>query len=533
MNTRTDVGQKRENEDSDEIPHPHHAHPCLDNDNDGPQITSEEDELEIQHKQTTAQGNFGKVNFGQWQMLLWCVYLSIRVLCRTAASRPPSPPCIPYIVQWHPPKATQTSRPTHRKSQVFNVPLSAPMAAPPVLAGGLTRLHLTGEKSVLWYITDGPVWEMYVRKCDRRHPPGRKVYQRGANTTWEVAGAIGKLYCQNLTLFVLFYILIDAGFQCDHVLGFFSKATNSLGAQGRLCARIDGSIRSNTLAKRNVYRDGSPDAVDILTPYTTSPAPARLAAIIPNWPLFPPGMKRAPKGFDEEPPHTPISPTFHRYTPRSPTTTSATMPICMPIPIPTQAPEAHNALTSIRKVITTSNPSGSATSHVVVRLTILSMTRMMLKPLSDAVDGTLGCTEGPIFLSLFGVGMYLADRLHEIEPRCYDQGNALPARYVVRHTNEIANQGYTHYVWIYSWPPAMQVIQSSFHAVLKTNKVVHNQRKAADEREPVFQRFTSREPVARDDYSNQAVKRAENVDEQLVLRPQRSRRTVCQRFGTG
>ncbi|KAI6043812.1 hypothetical protein EDC04DRAFT_2647625 [Pisolithus marmoratus] len=46
---------------------------------------------------------------------------------------------------------------------------------------------------------------MYV-KCDRRHPPGRKVYQRGANTTWEVAGAIDKLYCQNLTLFGKFFI---------------------------------------------------------------------------------------------------------------------------------------------------------------------------------------------------------------------------------------------------------------------------------------------------------------------------------------
>ncbi|KAI6021176.1 hypothetical protein EDC04DRAFT_2607246 [Pisolithus marmoratus] len=94
--------------------------------------------------------------------------------------------------------------------------------------------------------------------------------------------------------------------------------------------------------------------------------------------------------------------------------------------------------------------------------------------------------------------------------------DALPARYVVRHTNEIANQGYTHYVWIYSRHPVMQVIQSSFHAVLKMNKVVHNQRKAVNEREPVFQRFTSREPVAWDDYSNQAVRQAENADEQLV-----------------
>ncbi|KIN93255.1 hypothetical protein M404DRAFT_171560, partial [Pisolithus tinctorius Marx 270] len=101
-------------------------------------------------------------------------------------------------------------------------------------------------KSVLWvcdrcfkYMAEGPVWEMHVRKCDRRHPPGRKVYQRGAHTIWEIDGAIEKLYCQNLSLFgkffidvktlffdcdnFLFYILTDADSQRDHVLGFFSK----------------------------------------------------------------------------------------------------------------------------------------------------------------------------------------------------------------------------------------------------------------------------------------------------------------------
>jgi len=77
------------------------------------------------------------------------------------------------------------------------------------------------------------------KKCGRGHPPGRKVYQRGAHTIWEVDGAKDKLYCQNLSLFgklfidiktlffdtdnFLFYLLTDADSQRDHVLGFFSK----------------------------------------------------------------------------------------------------------------------------------------------------------------------------------------------------------------------------------------------------------------------------------------------------------------------
>ena len=33
----------------------------------------------------------------------------------------------------------------------------------------------------------------FKKKCDRRHPPGRKVYQRGAHTIWEVDGAKEKV----------------------------------------------------------------------------------------------------------------------------------------------------------------------------------------------------------------------------------------------------------------------------------------------------------------------------------------------------
>ncbi|TKY84922.1 hypothetical protein EX895_006002 [Sporisorium graminicola] len=76
--------------------------------------------------------------------------------------------------------------------------------------------------------------------CRHTHPPGRKVYQRGAHIIWEVDGAAQKLYCQNLSLFgklfidhktiyfdvepFVFYVLTDAATASfDHPLGFFSK----------------------------------------------------------------------------------------------------------------------------------------------------------------------------------------------------------------------------------------------------------------------------------------------------------------------
>ncbi|SJX61282.1 related to histone acetyltransferase [Sporisorium reilianum f. sp. reilianum] len=76
--------------------------------------------------------------------------------------------------------------------------------------------------------------------CRNTHPPGRKVYQRGAHIIWEVDGAAQKLYCQNLSLFgklfidhktiyfdvepFVFYVLTDAATASfDHPLGFFSK----------------------------------------------------------------------------------------------------------------------------------------------------------------------------------------------------------------------------------------------------------------------------------------------------------------------
>lgn len=80
-------------------------------------------------------------------------------------------------------------------------------------------------------------------ECSHQHPPGRKVYQRGAHTIWEVDGAKQKLYAQNLSLFgklfidhktiffdvepFNFYVMTDGSAKFDLALGYFSKEKHS------------------------------------------------------------------------------------------------------------------------------------------------------------------------------------------------------------------------------------------------------------------------------------------------------------------
>ncbi|PKI85318.1 histone acetyltransferase [Malassezia vespertilionis] len=89
------------------------------------------------------------------------------------------------------------------------------------------------------YTTHSASLQAHLRTCPLKHPPGRKLYQRGAHIIWEVDGASEPLYAQNMCLFgklfidnkticfdvepFRFYILTDASSQLDHVLGFFSK----------------------------------------------------------------------------------------------------------------------------------------------------------------------------------------------------------------------------------------------------------------------------------------------------------------------
>ncbi|KAH9812763.1 acyl-CoA N-acyltransferase [Melampsora americana] len=92
----------------------------------------------------------------------------------------------------------------------------------------------------------------HKKLCQFKHPPGRKVYQRGARIIWEVDGSEAKLYCQCLCLFgklfidhkyiffdvegFHFYILTEATSPIfDHVLGFFSKEKISYDGYNLAC----------------------------------------------------------------------------------------------------------------------------------------------------------------------------------------------------------------------------------------------------------------------------------------------------------
>ncbi|CAO1624574.1 unnamed protein product [Sympodiomycopsis kandeliae] len=94
-------------------------------------------------------------------------------------------------------------------------------------------------------------WNAHRRECRHKHPPGRKVYQRGAHTIWEVDGAKEKLYAQNLSLFgklfidhktiffdvepFWFYVVTDASVNFDFVLGYFSKEKMSYDEYNLAC----------------------------------------------------------------------------------------------------------------------------------------------------------------------------------------------------------------------------------------------------------------------------------------------------------
>ncbi|KAF8631358.1 hypothetical protein AX15_002443 [Amanita polypyramis BW_CC] len=219
-------------------------------------ITISEEDYDLEHhKRITAQRNFDKVHFGEWQIKTW--YFSPYPLTEVelednvapSSSLPPS-----GSQAGSPGAVTRTQKaPTTAagSSRIPGVPRTTPRShvrTSDLLAGGLGRQNIGpgGERVTLWvcdmcfkYMADGLIWEMHKRQCTVKHPPGRKVYQRGAHTIWEVDGAKEKLYCQNLSLFgklfidvktlffdcdnFLFYILTDATSKADHMIGFFSK----------------------------------------------------------------------------------------------------------------------------------------------------------------------------------------------------------------------------------------------------------------------------------------------------------------------
>ncbi|OXG26275.1 hypothetical protein C359_06512 [Cryptococcus neoformans Bt120] len=110
-----------------------------------------------------------------------------------------------------------------------------------------TGLERESSKRRLWvcdlcfkYMGTRTGWDRHSSSCTMLQPPGRRVYQRGSYTIWEVDGATAPLYCQNISLFgklfidhksvffhvenFLFYIICDAATsRRDQAMAFFSK----------------------------------------------------------------------------------------------------------------------------------------------------------------------------------------------------------------------------------------------------------------------------------------------------------------------
>lgn len=147
-------------------------------------------------KRITEQRNFDKVHFGEWQVKTW--YYSPYPL--TDVEEDFLSPSI--VMQPRIPGVHKASIKSHGRTS-------------DLLAGGLGRFQAGVEMPALWvcqqcfkYMADGTSYGLHLRYCNVDSPPGDVVYQKGALMIWEVDGAKEKLYCQNLALFDLLYILV-------------------------------------------------------------------------------------------------------------------------------------------------------------------------------------------------------------------------------------------------------------------------------------------------------------------------------------
>jgi histone acetyltransferase HTATIP/histone acetyltransferase MYST1 len=203
-----------------------------------------EEELDMrEHRQITATRNFDKVNFGQWQIKTWYVLShshlarSLLLYCSQFVSffsrfhgafrRYYSPyPMSEAEADDVASASTSSNLPASRVQNVNKPPPRVHGRTSDLLAGALGRESVLGQKAVLWvcdrcfkYMREGIAFEVHSvwvfsrvmrswvfscvdcafalcqKSCHWMHPPGRKVYQRGAHIIWEVDGAKEKVRC--------------------------------------------------------------------------------------------------------------------------------------------------------------------------------------------------------------------------------------------------------------------------------------------------------------------------------------------------
>ncbi|KAH8120493.1 acyl-CoA N-acyltransferase [Phellopilus nigrolimitatus] len=183
--------------------------------------------------------NFDKVNFGQWQIKTW--YYSPYPLASVEEEEMSG-----VAGSSRHGMTGSSARGNHAKRGAGRGRARVP------------DVRSSNEGSILWvcdrcfkYMREGSMLELHSKTCQASHPPGRKVYGRGAHVIWEVDGAKEKLFCQNLSLFgklfidiktlffdcenFMFYLLTEGESQRDHVIGFFSKEKVSYDGYNLAC----------------------------------------------------------------------------------------------------------------------------------------------------------------------------------------------------------------------------------------------------------------------------------------------------------
>ena len=94
-------------------------------------------------------------------------------------------------------------------------------------------------ESDLHFVRSPKALARYHKRCELAHPPGDEIYRSGGLSVFEIDGARGRSYCQNLCLLAklfldhkalyydidpfLFYVLVEWDDEGCHPVGYFSK----------------------------------------------------------------------------------------------------------------------------------------------------------------------------------------------------------------------------------------------------------------------------------------------------------------------
>ncbi|GMT07573.1 hypothetical protein PENTCL1PPCAC_29747, partial [Pristionchus entomophagus] len=105
----------------------------------------------------------------------------------------------------------------------------------------------------LKYIKSPTCLRRHMSKCDQKHPPGNEIYRKDNTSFFEIDGRKNKSYSHNLCLLAklfldhkvldfddpfLFYVLTERDDRGFHIVGFFSKAKETVEENNVACLLV-------------------------------------------------------------------------------------------------------------------------------------------------------------------------------------------------------------------------------------------------------------------------------------------------------